>query len=312
MMSGRPLFTPSLLGSVLVLGADAKDVLSVRPDAVVYFSFIHMAGFTALGALLSFVVHEVELHSKHPALVMLVLFGIIEAGFFVFAPLALPGVVDVLGMGPVAIANLMAAVVLALFFVLTHHAETRGKFKHNWVDFLFDSFYSGAIGGSVVALFFLAVDSLDGQPFFTPALIGHVLFKGFPADTAANLSLAGVPQAVMVHFAWSATMGVLITWVVHEVELHSRHPVEVLLVLFALIEVSFLVVAPLAMPGVITQLGIVRVGVANLLAAGSISLFFLWSHQEVPGEKVPIAEIQRHDSGAVSSTAQASRNERSS
>ncbi|MEE8549789.1 MAG: hypothetical protein V3T08_00870 [Gemmatimonadota bacterium] len=307
LMAGRPLFTPSLLGSVLVFGAEAKDVLSVRFDAVVYFSIVHIAAFTALGALLSFVVHEIELHSKHPAVVMLVLFGIIEAGFFVVAPLAFPGVVDVLGMPRIAAANLMAAVVLGLFFVLTHHAVTRGKFKHNLADFVFDSFYSGAIGGSVVALFFLAVDSLDGRPFFTPALIGHVLFKGATVDTAANLAFAAVPQVVIVHFLWSAAMGTIITWVVHEVELHSRHPVEVLLVLFALIEVSFLFVAPLAMPGVITQLGIVRIGIANLLAAGLITLFFLWSHQEVPGEKVPIAEIQPHDSDAVSSTAQAPR-----
>ncbi len=311
-MAGRPLFTPSLLGSVLFFGAEAKDVLSVRFDAVVYFSIVHIAAFTVLGALLSFVVHEIELHSKHPALVMLVLFGIIGTGFFVVAPLALPGVVDVLGLGRVAAANLMAAIVLGLFFVLTHHAETRGKFKHNLADFLFDSFYSGAIGGSVVAVFFLAVDSLAGRPFFTPALIGHVLFKGVAADTAANLAFAAVPQVVIVHIGWSAAMGTIISWVVHEVELHTRHPVEALLVLFALIEVSFLFVAPLAMPGVITQLGIIRVGIANLLAAGSISLFFLWSHHEVPGEKVSIAEIQPHDSGGVSSTAQAPRNARSS
>ena len=312
LMAGRPLFTPSLLGSVLVFGAEAKDVLVVRFDAVVYFSIIHIAAFTALGALLSFVVHEVELHSKHPALVMLVLFGIIEAGFFVIAPLALPGVIEELGMGRVAAANLMAAIVLGLFFVLTHHAETRGKFKHNLADFLFDSFYAGAIGGSAVALFFLAVDSLAGRPFFTPALIGHVLFKGVSADTAANLAFAAVPQVVIVHFAWSAAMGTVITWVVHEVELRSRHPVEVLLVLFALIEVGFLFVAPLAMPGVITQLGIIRVGIANLLAAGSISLFFLWSHREVSGEKLPIAEFQPHGREAVSSSPQPPRKARSS
>lgn len=291
-MAGQPLFTPSLLGSVLVFGAEPNDVLPVRFDAVAYFSIVHIAAFTVLGALLSFVVHEVELHSKHPAVVMLVFFGIIEAGFFVVTPLLLPGVITVLGMTRVAGANLLAALALALFFVLTHHAETRGKFKHDLPDFLFDSFFSGAIGGSVVALFFLAVDSLDGRPFFTPALIGHVLFKGLPADTALNLKLTAVPQVLIVHFAWSAAMGTIITWVVHEVELHSRHPVEVLLVLFVLIEVSFLLVAPIVMQGVIMQLGIVRVGFANLLAAGSITLFFLWSHEEVPGEELVTQKVR--------------------
>ncbi len=104
--------------------------------------------------------------------------------------------------------------------------------------------------------------------------------------------LTAVPQVLVVHFAWSAAMGTIITWVVHEVELHSRHPVEVLLVLFILIEVSFLLVAPVLMKGVIMQLGIIRVGVANLLAAGSITLFFLWSHEEVPGEELVTQKVR--------------------
>lgn len=295
-LAGQPLFTPSLLGSVLVLGADATDVAAVRLDAVFYFSVIHIVAFTALGALVSFVVHEVELYSKHPAIVLLVFFGIIEIGFFVIAPLALPGVVAVLGLARIASANLFAAIVLAAFFVITHHAATRGKFKHNIADFAFDSFSVGAIGGSVVALYFLAVDTLAGTPFATPALIGHVLFEDVAADTTANLAFAAVPQVVLVHFGWSAVMGVVITWLVHEIELHSRHPIEVLLVLFALVEVSFMTVAPLVMPGVMTELGIIHIGVANLLAAVSISLFFIWSHETVPGDQVPIAETPAPDS----------------
>ena len=295
MLAGQPFFTPSLLGSVLVLGADAADVAAVRLDAVFYFSVIHIVAFTALGALASFVVHEVELYSKHPAIVLFVFFGAIELGFFVIAPLVLPGVVDVLGIARIASANLFAAIVLAAFFVITHHAATRGKFKHNFGDFLFDSFSVAAIGGSVVAVFFLAVDTVAGTPFATPALIGHVLFKDVAAGAAVNLAFSAVPQVVLVHFGWSAVMGMIITWVVHEIELHSRHPIEVLLVLFALIEVSFMTVAPLVIPGVITEVGIIPIGIANLLAAVSISLFFLWSHEHVPGEQFPVAETQPRD-----------------
>jgi hypothetical protein len=289
-LNGQPLFTPSLLGSVLFLGFDATEVASVRLDAVFYFSLVHVAGFTALGALASFVVHEVELYSKHPAIVLLVFFGIIEAAFFVIAPLAFPGVVGVLGIARIAFANLFGAIALAVFFVVTHHAATRGKFKHNIGDFAFDSVYSGAIGGAVVALYFLAVDSIAGVPFATPALIGHVLFEGVATEAATNLAFAAVPPVILVHLGWSAVMGMVITFVVHEVELHARHPVEVLLVLFVLMEVTFMTVAPLVIPGVITELGIVHIGAANLLAAVGISLFFLWSHENVPGDQVPDAE----------------------
>ena len=76
------------------------------------------------------------------------------------------------------------------------------------------------------------------------------------------------------------------SFLVHEVELHSRHPVMVLVVLFAVIEVAFFVLAPLAMPGVIERLGIVRVGFANLVAAGSMAFFLVISHREEAWEKI--------------------------
>jgi hypothetical protein len=299
-MDGRPLFTPSLLGSVLIFGDDAQSVVKVSYQAVAYFSLVHIAAFTALGGLLSFIVHEVELHSKHPAIVLFVLFAIIEAAFFALAPLAMPGVIAELGTINVAFANFMAAGALSLFFVVTHHARTRGKYKHDLADFLFDSFYSAAIGGSVVALFFLLIDTLDGRPFFTPALIGHTLFNGVTAAEGANLKFSEVPQIVLVHFLWSAAMGTIITWVVHEVELHSRHPVEVLLVVFAIIETSLLLVVPIVLPGVVTEIGVVRLGLANLLAAGSISVFFVWSRRMVSGEEIPLASAGPIESDAAS------------
>ena len=61
---------------------------------------------------------------------------------------------------------------------------------------------------------------------------------------------------------------------------------HLLFVLFAVLEVGFFFLAPLAVPGVIARLGIVRVGIANLLAAGSISIFFMVSHREGTWEKI--------------------------
>ena len=50
--------------------------------------------------------------------------------------------------------------------------------------------------------------------------------------------------------------------------------------LFAIIVAVFWLVASLVMPGVIAKLGIVRVGIANLLAAASMAVFFVVSHRE--------------------------------
>ncbi len=283
-LDGQPLFTPSLLGSVLFHGVGVEDVTQVRLDAVVYFSIAHIAAFVALGAAISFLVHEAELHSRHPVEVLLVLLAILEVGFFLVASLAFPGLIARLGIVRVGVANLLAAGSMALFFVLSHRAKAWHRFELGPADLLFDSFYAGGIGGSVVGIFFLLVDLLDGQPFFTPSLMGSVLFLGIAAEDVAGVHLDAVAYYTIVHMVGFMGLGAAITWLVHEVELHSRHPAVVLLVLFAILEAGFLVVASLVLPGVIARVGIVPVGVANVLAAGTIALFFVWSHR--PGRRV--------------------------
>ena len=45
-------------------------------------------------------------------------------------------------------------------------------------DIAFDALLSGGLGGSMVALFFLAIDVIEGHALFTPTLMGSVLFGG--------------------------------------------------------------------------------------------------------------------------------------
>jgi len=285
-LDGQPLFTPSLMGGVLFFGMAASDVVSVSAPAMIYFSIAHIVAFLALGALVSLIVHEVELHARHPIEVLLVLFVIIEVAFYAVAPIAMPGLIEKLGVIRVGIANLLAAGSMALFFVLYHRFEEHETFKHDAADFLFDSFFSGAIGGSAVALFFLGADVINGQPLFTPSLMGSVFFLDIAAQDMTKVSLKAAAYFSAAHFAACVVVGTLVTWLVHEVELHSKHPVAVLIVLFAIIEVSFLFVASLTMPGVIARLGIASISIANLLAASSMAVFYVFSHRENVAEEI--------------------------
>ena len=279
-LNGQPLFTPSLLGSVLFLGAAAEDVTTARPDAIAYFSLAHIAVFTALGAAVSWLVHEVELYSRHPIAVLLVIFAIIEVVTYVFVPLTISGVIERLGIVQVASANLLAAGTMALYFVLAHREGAWHELQHSTRELMFDSVYCGVLGGSAVALFFMMADILDGQPLFTPSLLGSVLFLGADARDVVTLSPAAVAYFSIAHIVAFTALGAAIVWLFHEIELHSRHPLAVLLVLFAIIEVSVFFVASLALPGVIERLGIVRVGIANLLAAGTMALYLAITHRE--------------------------------
>jgi hypothetical protein len=142
-------------------------------------------------------------------------------------------------------------------------------------DLVFESFYSGAIGGSVVALFFLAVDAWQGRPLFTPSLMGSVLFTGDSAASLSDVRLDMVAYYSVVHFAVFGAIGTGLTLLVHQVEVRSRQPWLGLLGLFAALELGFFAAAALLMPGIVVQLGVVPIGAANLLAAGSMGLFLL-------------------------------------
>jgi len=284
-MDGHPLFTPSLMGSVIFYGADVEAVTQVETAAVVAYSIAHILAFSALGALISWLVHEVELHSRHPVLLLAVIFVMVEGAFFVVAPMAFPGVIERIGIERVGIANLLAAGTMGLFFILSHRAKAWQKIKHTSGELALDSVYAGVLGGSVSALFFLTIDLMNGQPFFTPSLMGSVLFYGIPAEDVTDVQVGAVIYYSIAHVLAFSLTGAVVAWLVHEVELHARHPFEVLLVLFAIVEVAFLVLTPLVLPGVIERLGIERIGAANLLAASAMGFFLVLSHRAGAAQK---------------------------
>lgn len=148
-----------------------------------------------------------------------------------------------------------------------------------WEDLIYETFYSAAIGGSAIALFFLVVDSIAGRPLFTPSLMGSVLFLGMPAHAVTEIRLDMVARFSIVHFAAFAVVGLCVTLLVHWAERHARHPLLVFAVLFALFELGTMGVAAVLLQGVMGRLGPLLVALANLSAALSMGLFFLYARQ---------------------------------
>ncbi len=120
---GQMLFTPSLLGSVLFDGAAAETVDSVNMMAVAKYSAFHLFAFGLLGLGLSILTHQAELRARHPLVVIALVFVILEVAFWAGASVAVPGVLDRLGVLQVAAANLLAAVGVGLFLVSTHRPD---------------------------------------------------------------------------------------------------------------------------------------------------------------------------------------------
>jgi hypothetical protein len=153
-------------------------------------------------------------------------------------------------------------------------------------DLAYESLYCAAIGGSVIALFFLVIDAYNGQPLFTPSLLGGVLFGRQAAETITEVRMDWAAYATIAHFVAFTAIGVGVTLVAHEVELHSRHPFTILFGVFAAIEWIFLVGAYIFLPGVITTLGPFRVAAANLLAAAGIAAFLWANHRPEAWERL--------------------------
>jgi len=148
-------------------------------------------------------------------------------------------------------------------------------------DLAYESLYCAAIGGSVIALFFFVIYAGNGRPLFTPSLLGGVLFGREAAELITEVRIDWVAYATMLHFIVFGVIGTGVAIVAYEVELHSRHPANMLFAVFAVIEWVFLVAARFLLPGVVGVLGFWRVAAANLLAAAGIAAF-LWANHR-PG-----------------------------
>ena len=150
-------------------------------------------------------------------------------------------------------------------------------------DLAYQSLYCAAIGGSVIALFFLVVDTWNGRMLFTPSLMWGVLFGGADAaalDAANSVRLEWVAWATALHLAAFGVIGTAVTLIAHEVELHTRRPILALFILFLVIAETFIIVSAKFMPGVMEVLGWGKVLLANALAAGGITAFLWASHRE--------------------------------
>lgn len=147
-------------------------------------------------------------------------------------------------------------------------------------DILLDGIFTGAIGALAVAVWFLIIDSLNGRPLFTPALLGSVLLHG--ATGAQNVVVAPLEVAAYTafHFIVFLVAGITFSWLM---TLFERFPVVgfVLLVLFACLQVGFFALNVVLGAELMGQLQPWQVIVANLLAAASMSLYQWNRHPKI-------------------------------
>lgn len=159
-------------------------------------------------------------------------------------------------------------------------------------DIAYESFYSAAVGGLVVALFFLLADVFAGRILFTPSLLGSIIFLGADPTAVAGIDMTAVALFTVVHIVAFGILGLIATRLVRFIEEKTGGGfVPPALTLFVFMEGSFLAFDRLIAPGIAGMIGHGRVILANVLAATAMTLFLRYAHATSQ------AELAKEDGG---------------
>jgi hypothetical protein len=125
-IQGRPLFTPTVLGTALFKGAEelaTPESLAVSLHLVVWFTFVHWLVFTVVGCMASRLLGLAE-RNANMGFGILLLFVVFEFGFMGGATLFAEPVLRALAWPTVLIGNALAASAMALYFWRRHPQMT--------------------------------------------------------------------------------------------------------------------------------------------------------------------------------------------
>lgn len=140
-------------------------------------------------------------------------------------------------------------------------------------DRLFSAVFAGAIGSAAVALLFLVLDSLRGDAFATPSLLGSVLFLGIAPSNAATVRLDMVALYSLTHFAVFGAVGAAATMIHARVSASARSPFALAGLLLAALSGGAFLVDAFVFPGLIDAVGAGRIILSNAVASGAMAGF---------------------------------------
>ena len=119
---GRPLLTPTVLGTAIFRGGqglDSPETLAISGEMVFLFTWIHTLVFAAIGGLAAHGVALAE-RDEHLGFGLVLLFVGLEIGFVLASLVIAEGVLKAIPWQAVLVGNLLAAAVMATYLVRRH------------------------------------------------------------------------------------------------------------------------------------------------------------------------------------------------
>jgi hypothetical protein len=268
---GKPLLTPALLGAAVFYGINNPIGLEVAAGPVIGYTLLHGLAFVAFGIVAASVIAATE---REPSLIIavVILFACFETFFLGVVGVLGRAVTDALSWWGILAANFLAAIAMLWYFLIRHRTLPR-LLIGSWAGTLREGVVAGLIGAAVVALWFLAIDTIQGEPFRTPQVLA-VAFLGATPGPSAVLFYTLIHG--MAFIAFGLVAAVLIAGA-------EREPMLVfaLVIGFTAFEVFFFGAVVMVARWVLDEVAGWTIFVGNLLAAASMLAYFFKGHRSL-------------------------------
>jgi hypothetical protein len=142
---------------------------------------------------------------------------------------------------------------------------------------------AGLVGASVIAVWFLLVDTFAGRPFYTPTVLGAALFHGgagIENESAVTPSLELVAGFTWVHYLVFMLIGIGAARLMALAERNPSLGFGIVL-FFAVFEFGFLLASMVFAEGILQRLAWPAVVVGNLLAAVGMGVVLWRGHRQL-------------------------------
>ena len=273
---GEPFRTPGFLGGAL-LGTDA---LEPRAGPVILYTLLHYVAFIGVGLGVAWSLSKI--HTTPNIFLGLVLgFGLYDLVFYTSLTVTGVDVVGEFGWPPVLMGNLIAGVSLMSFLHFTGARPPISWWTILGQNRVFkEGLVAGLVGAGTIALWFFIVDMGRGQPFFTPGVLGSVLFLGSTEATAVSVSVATVAGYSILHIGAFFATGFIAAAIAGYAE--DTPPLIIgAVMLFVAFEAFFMALMALSAEFLLSALAWWAIVVGNVLATLTMGSYLWVKHPKL-------------------------------
>lgn len=270
---GRPLLTPSLLGSTLFYGPGNPAGAAIAPGPIVGYTIVHVLVFIGFGIVAACMMATSE---REPAIFVafVTLFGVFEVFFFVVLRTLSHEILGALGWWAVLVGNFLASIGM-LWFLVRRHPELPTAVVGSSAPVLREGVVAGIIGAAAVAVWFLVFDLAYGDPLRTPRFLGTAMLR-------QDDPLGSVLAYTIVHVIVFVLFGVAGALLLAAAEQRPAFLFPFIL-LYVAFELFFFAVVLVLARWVLEELAGWAIVVGNLLAGAAMLTYYFRKHRSLVG-----------------------------